>query len=317
MLGNRFPLNSLLWLLQGHVGCGRSVMVSPQVTLDIIFIEYNTWAGFSSPEEAQVTSSAKEEQVAGHILKVTKISGMTHSKLPQKTQNLSQNAKILLGSCGSTASHGHKGLPKSKFEFTVHNSLGVVSGSLLIATFFADDTTAYLSKEDDFGKLQAILDEWCLASGAQFNISKMEVIPIGSPEYHNMIQQQHFLNGIDGTAIPEQTTPWTRVIDKINSALARWEQSKPTMEGHHLIINMVIGGMTQYLTKVQENGGRKVLDLLARNEAIMVTWLQSYLDFSPERATWAYVADALIAHHVPASEANIKDHRKINIFLQS
>ncbi|KAE9383062.1 hypothetical protein BT96DRAFT_784842, partial [Gymnopus androsaceus JB14] len=66
-----------------------------------------------------------------------------------------------------------------------------------------------------------------------------------------------------------------------------------------------------------ENGGRKVLNLLARNKAIMVTWLQSYLDFSAERATWAYVADALIAHHVPTSEANIEDCHKIDIFPQS
>ncbi|KAJ3845828.1 hypothetical protein EV368DRAFT_20285, partial [Lentinula lateritia] len=46
-------------------------------------------------------------------------------------------------------------------------------------------------------------------------------------------------------------------------------------------------------------------------------WLQSYLDFSENRATWAYVADALIAHHIPKSEMNIENRDKINIFLQS
>ncbi|KAJ3931030.1 MAG: hypothetical protein NXY57DRAFT_896901, partial [Lentinula lateritia] len=116
---------------------------------------------------------------------------------------------------------------------------------------------------------------------------------------------------------------------------------------------MVVGGMTQYLTKVQgmpkeveaklikrikrflwneknyvrinketveapiEMGGRQILDLLSRNEAITVTWLQSYLDMSPDRATWAYVADALIAHHTPKTYDNIDDVSKINIFLQS
>ncbi|KAJ3897365.1 hypothetical protein F5879DRAFT_814000 [Lentinula edodes] len=49
----------------------------------------------------------------------------------------------------------------------------------------------------------------------------------------------------------------------------------------------------------------------------MVTWLQTYLDMSPERATWAYVADALIAHHVPKTYDNIDELSKINIFLQS
>ncbi|KAJ3963298.1 hypothetical protein EV361DRAFT_774930, partial [Lentinula raphanica] len=34
-------------------------------------------------------------------------------------------------------------------------------------------------------------------------------------------------------------------------SLNRWNQCKPTMEGRRLIISMIIGGMTQYLTKVQ------------------------------------------------------------------
>ncbi|KAH7879295.1 uncharacterized protein C8R40DRAFT_1036448, partial [Lentinula edodes] len=49
----------------------------------------------------------------------------------------------------------------------------------------------------------------------------------------------------------------------------------------------------------------------------MVTWLRTYLDMSPERATWTYVADALIAHHTPKTYENIDDFSKINIFLQS
>ncbi|KAJ3857351.1 hypothetical protein EV368DRAFT_30403 [Lentinula lateritia] len=38
---------------------------------------------------------------------------------------------------------------------------------------------------------------------------------------------------------------------------------------------------------------------------------------SPDRATWAYVADALIAHHTPKTYDNIDEYSKINIFLQS
>ncbi|KAJ3966699.1 hypothetical protein EV361DRAFT_933969, partial [Lentinula raphanica] len=38
---------------------------------------------------------------------------------------------------------------------------------------------------------------------------------------------------------------------------------------------------------------------MARNEAILVTWLQDYLDFSKDRATWTY------------------EHDRVNIFLQS
>ncbi|KAJ3770096.1 hypothetical protein FB446DRAFT_647504, partial [Lentinula raphanica] len=49
----------------------------------------------------------------------------------------------------------------------------------------------------------------------------------------------------------------------------------------------------------------------------MVTWLQSYLNITENRAEWAYVADALIAHHVPASDSTIDERSKLNIFLQS
>ncbi|KAE9394274.1 hypothetical protein BT96DRAFT_758221, partial [Gymnopus androsaceus JB14] len=144
----------------------------------------------------------------------------------------------------------------------------------LIATFFADDTTVYLSENDDFNDLQKILDDWCLASGAKFNIGKTEIIPIGSPEYRDLLRQTRFLNSVDGPKIPEhiriaqegdairslgalignnicQVEPWTKVLERIDQSLDQWARSKPTMEGRRLIISMIVGGMTQYLTKVQ------------------------------------------------------------------
>ncbi|OJT05021.1 Transposon TX1 uncharacterized 149 kDa protein [Trametes pubescens] len=49
----------------------------------------------------------------------------------------------------------------------------------LKATLFADDTTVYLSSADDFAALQHVLDVWCSATKAKFNIAKTEIIPIG------------------------------------------------------------------------------------------------------------------------------------------
>lgn len=58
----------------------------------------------------------------------------------------------------------------------------------LITTLFADDTTVYLHKDDDFSALQNILQKWCRASGAKFNVSKTEILPIGTEEHRaNMI----------------------------------------------------------------------------------------------------------------------------------
>ena len=50
----------------------------------------------------------------------------------------------------------------------------------LITTLFADDTTVFLSQFDKFTDLESIMDKWCIASGACFNVSKTEIIPIGN-----------------------------------------------------------------------------------------------------------------------------------------
>ena len=144
----------------------------------------------------------------------------------------------------------------------------------LIATLFADDTTTYLSKHDDFSKLTDILQNWCIPSGAKFNVNKTEIIPIGSPAHREAVYQTRYLNGTNGTPVPNdikitrdgeairslgawignniyQADVWSRILNKIDSSLERWEKGKPTIEGRHLIVLMVVGGMTQYLAKVQ------------------------------------------------------------------
>jgi len=53
----------------------------------------------------------------------------------------------------------------------------------LTVNMFADDTTLYLSDKDSFDKIKLILDKWCEASGAKFNIEKTEIIPIGMEDH--------------------------------------------------------------------------------------------------------------------------------------
>ena len=124
------------------------------------------------------------------------------------------------------------------------------------------------------------------------------------------------------------------------------------MEGRCLIVQMIVGGMTQYLAQVQgmpsniesklrekirnfvwhdkrapvseqilfspiDDGGRALLDISTRNEAIEVMWLKSYLSFGPERPLWALVADEIFAINIPQSEENVDKRIRKNIFLQS
>ncbi len=131
------------------------------------------------------------------------------------------------------------------------------------------------------------------------------------------------------------------------------KKSLPTIEGRKLIIQMVVGGMTQYLTQVQgmpastekklekrirkfiwgnrtlspvnietlyaptEMGGRGLLDIKSRNEAIDLMWLKSYLKFNRDRPLWALVADALMAINLPKSESSSNKEIRQSVFLQS
>jgi hypothetical protein len=116
---------------------------------------------------------------------------------------------------------------------------------------------------------------------------------------------------------------------------------------------MVIGGMTKYMATVQgmpadieekldhlirgflwaekssvtvnketvhapsEMGGKNLLDIIARNEAIAVTWLKTYLSFGPERPLWCFVTDEFLAKKAVGSDFNVDEAMRINTYLQS
>jgi len=146
---------------------------------------------------------------------------------------------------------------------------------------------------------------------------------------------------------------WSPILEKSDRALARWELTHPTQEGKRLIITMVIGGYTQYMTRVQgmpkevealftkkiqhfmsggegipmisldvmhssiKIGGKKLLHVVARNQAIELMKMKSYLTINEECPKWAFIADVLISNNIPAG-CHVKDDlSKSNPFLQS
>ncbi|KAA1479859.1 hypothetical protein DENSPDRAFT_862081 [Dentipellis sp. KUC8613] len=144
----------------------------------------------------------------------------------------------------------------------------------VLISLFADDTALYLRKADRIQDVEEILDQWCLVSGAKFNKEKTEIIPIGTPEHRARVLETRKLHeddpqpledGIhivsDGDSIrylgawignhADDHTPWTPVLDKLRNALERWGKGRPTLHGKSLIVQMIVGGMTQFLAKVQ------------------------------------------------------------------
>ena len=222
----------------------------------------------------------------------------------------------------------------------------------LIVNLFADDTTVYLSNHGSFDTLEDILTSWCEVSGAKFNIEKTEIIPIGTEAHRERISTTRKIHPEDAQPLDEKIhvaadgesvrslgawignkvddlTPWEIVLDKIIRRLTTWAKSNSTLYGKRLIIQAIVGGHTQFLTKAQgmpphiekalekiirdyiwdsdthprialeylysplDQGGLNLLDITARNEAIELIWLREYLNPTKTRQTWAIVTDIL------------------------
>ncbi|EJD54842.1 hypothetical protein AURDEDRAFT_30587, partial [Auricularia subglabra TFB-10046 SS5] len=143
----------------------------------------------------------------------------------------------------------------------------------LVATLFADDTTIYLSERDDFATLQRILDLWCKAAGAKFNVAKTECIPVGTDAFRQMFRTERRAKpehaqlpaniriADDGETIrilgvwagndARDDDTWEKVFKKISEQLMRWDSRHPTIEGRRRLVQAYIGGGTQYLTAAQ------------------------------------------------------------------
>ncbi|KAH9853635.1 hypothetical protein C2E23DRAFT_712855, partial [Lenzites betulinus] len=72
-----------------------------------------------------------------------------------------------------------------------------------------------------------------------------------------------FGNGVSDIAV------WTPKIDKLVSALERWKVGRTTLEGKRHVSQMMVGGMTQFLTDVQ----RMPTTVLKRVNKIMRNYL--------------------------------------------
>jgi ribonuclease HI/exonuclease III len=236
--------------------------------------------------------------------------------------------------------------------------------SKVLVNLFADDTLIYLNARDKYSDLLDVLRRWCAASGAKFNEGKTEIVPIGTPEFRAGVEEHRCLSDGDThfaesvTVTPDGHTvrslgarigndgddmePWSVVLDKIQADLDRWQRGNPTLDGKRHIVQMVVGGRTQYLTKVQgmpkavedklermtkefiwpenrsspialkqlyrpkEEGGLGLMDIRARNLAIEGTWLRSFVDTSPARPSWAFVTDSLLRCAEPDIAAHLR-----------
>ena len=153
-------------------------------------------------------------------------------------------------------------------------------------------------------------------------------------------------NNIDECAI------WSPILEKIDSRLQQWNQKKPSIEGRKIIIQWTIGAMSQYLTSAQgmpssiegaltkhikkfiwdgegrsntsmkllcapaNSGGKGLLNLKLRNEAIEMVWLRKLLTPRHKRSSWTDFANAILSHYCSKTPM-AKTEARINYFLQT
>ncbi len=143
----------------------------------------------------------------------------------------------------------------------------------LLVALFADDTTVYLSAEDDYATLTSVLERWCAASRAKFNVPKTEVIPVGPKPYRDWVRATRTLKP-GGCIIPlevrivpdgvpvrllgawvgndiSQKDIWQKTVLTISAGLTRWGSRRPTLRGKRLAVGFEVGSRTQFLTRVQ------------------------------------------------------------------
>ncbi|KAH9849960.1 hypothetical protein C2E23DRAFT_691655, partial [Lenzites betulinus] len=154
-----------------------------------------------------------------------------------------------------------------------------------------------------------------------------------------------------GNAV-DPTVAWRRVIDTITRNLGRWNKRHPSMYGRKLIVGLEVGSRTQFLAAAQGmpksveteiagviakfmwdregaplinkavlhapvgEGGIGLLDLSARNAAIDLMWLRTYLAPPNLRPRWAYLADALFAGAPPSTLKTSDRVARMNMFTQ-
>lgn len=66
-----------------------------------------------------------------------------------------------------------------------------------------------------------------------------------------------------------------------------------------------------------EKGGKGLLDLAARNKAIDLIQLKSFLSLGRDRLHWAKLADKLIARNIPLDQSILEEGKQANIFTQN
>ena len=140
----------------------------------------------------------------------------------------------------------------------------------LIVSLFADDTLVYLSETDDLNELRNIIDTFCKASTARFNMGKTEYLPVGNKEYREkVIESRKFGNNeIEdnvkiikegeamrtlGAWVGNETNTniqWGEVLKKQEQTIDIWSKTNMSLSGKEIILKALVQSKAMFLATV-------------------------------------------------------------------
>jgi len=175
----------------------------------------------------------------------------------------------------------------------------------VIVTLFADDTLVYMKQTDDLKILKKIIQTFCKASTARFNIEKTEYLPIGTPEFRANFSETRKLNDKAGNSIPEnivivkdgqsmrtlgawvgnkvdQMEKWTQMIQKQKEIMDVWQRMHLSFRGKELVLKALIQSKALFLAMVngmpetvQEKMNKEFRNFLWEGKKGKVSWSEA------------------------------------------
>ena len=140
----------------------------------------------------------------------------------------------------------------------------------LIVSLFADDTLVYLKESDNLNELRNIIDTFCKASTARFNMEKTEYLPIGNKEYREkVIRTRKFGNNKiennvkiikEGEAMrtlgswvgndANINVQWEEILKKQEETMEVWSKTNMSLKGKEIILKALVHSKAMFLATV-------------------------------------------------------------------
>lgn len=151
-------------------------------------------------------------------------------------------------------------------------------------TLFADDTIVYMRQDDDFRELNKVLDRFCEASTAKFNLEKTEFLPIGTKEHRQEVIKERRLNKLPGNQIEagmtiiedgtsmrtlgawignetNQEPQWNKIMEEQEKRMDLWGKMNLSLKGKELILKAIVQSKAIFLATVNGISNRRAEEM--------------------------------------------------------